>query len=379
MLVPTLVANPSAQAQTLTVLYSFTGGADGYWPYAALIRDVAGNLYGTTFWGGAFDVGTVFKVDSTGEETVLHSFTGGADGENPYAGLTGDAAGNLYGTTIGGGGNQPCNYYYGCGTVFELDATGKETVLHSFTDSPDGANPFAGLIRDAAGNLYGTTAGGGAFGFYGTVFKLTTGKYEVLYSFTGGADGAGPAGGLIRDAAGNLYGTSGAGGASNQGTVFELDVTGKETVLYKFGHGNRDGAGPVGGLVSDATGNLYGATVLGGTSGIGTVFKVDSRGKGTVLHSFTGQPDGAFPRAGLVRDAKGNLYGTTSSGGAFDAGTLFKVALNTTGKYEVLHSFTGADGANPYAALIRDAAGNLYGTTFGGGAFGLGTVFKLTP
>ena len=391
-----LVPAVAAQAQTLTVLYSFTGGADGGYPVdnGSLVRDAAGNLYGTTVYGGTggcntgYDsgCGTVFTVDTTGKETVLYSFTGiRGDGEYPSGGLVRDAAGNLYGTTDDGGA-------YGCGSVFMVDKTGKETVLYSFCSAQnDGTYPGAGLLRDAAGNLYGTTAKGGASNA-GTVFKLDkAGKQTVLHSFTGGADGGVPYAGLIRDAAGNLYGTTAWGGTSDDGTVFKLDTTGKETVLHSFK--GRDGENPYGGLVRDAAGNLYGTTYDGGAyntgcwgegqEGCGVVFKLAATGKETVLHSFQAPPagpeDGALPSAGLVRDAAGNLYGTTTYGGESPCGcgTLFKVGKN--GKETVLYTFTGGtDGGDPYAGLVRDAKGNLHGTALESG-FGDGTVFTLTP
>ena len=373
VLVPAVVGTKSAEAQTYKekVLYSFRGKADGRFPYAGLVRDAAGNLYGTTYQGGAYGLGTVFKLSKTGKKTVLHSFarTGG-DGANPEAGLVRDAAGNLYGTTPYGGAS-------GYGTVFMLDTTGKETVLYSFTGTGgDGAEPLFGyLVRDAAGNLYGTTEGGGASG-YGTVFMLDeTGNETVLYSFTGtGGDGTEPAAGLVRDAAGNLYGTTKSGGASGYyGTVFMLDTTGKETVLHSFD--GSDGADPLAGLVRDAAGNLYGTTNSG--DGYGTVFMLDETGKETVLHSFKRPSrEGAYP-FGLVRDAKGNLYGTTFEGGASGLGTVFM--LDKTGKETVLHRFAGSDGAYPDAGLVRDAKGNLYGTTSIGGAYEDGTMFELTP
>jgi uncharacterized repeat protein (TIGR03803 family) len=377
-----LGATPSAQAQTFTTLYSFAGtGGDGSNPNGGMVRDGTGNLYGTTFNAGS-GFGTVFKLDTSGVETILHTFAAtGGDGQNPFAGLVRDAKGNLYGTTVYGGAG-------GAGTVFMLDKTGTETVLYSFAPGVggDGSHPYAGLVRDASGNLYGTTVDGGAFGF-GTVFELdTAGKETVLYSFAGtgvGGDGANPLSGLIRDASGNLYGTTLVGGACacGLGTVFKLDTTGKETVLHSF-TGTPDGATPEGVLVRDASGNLYGTTGHGGSCacGLGTVFKLATTGKETVLHSFTGTGgDGGDPRAGVVRDGKGNLYGTTLSGG-INTGIVFM--LDKTGKEAVLHSFTGmgGDGASPYAGLIRDPkTGTLYGTTLWGGTSGLGTVFQFTP
>jgi len=368
------------------VLYSFKGGADGSVPTSSVVRDAAGNLYGTTFYGGNATCldgcGTVFKVDATGKETVLYRFTGGADGSAPNAGLIRDNAGNLYGTT-GSGFPLTCSSA-SCGTVFKLDATGVETVLHTFTGPPDGSAPEAVLVRDANGNLYGTTLYGGDVSNCGlgcgTVFKLdSSGNETVLYSFIDAADGGLPSAGVIRDGAGNLFGTTVGGGASNSGTLYKIDATGKETVLYSF-TGGADGGSPFAGLVAVGA-KVYGTTGSGGAYGYGTVFKVDKvnkSGKETVLYSFTGGADGYNPSAGLVRDAAGNLYGTTSGGGFSNYGTVYKI--DATGKRTLLYSFTGgADGQHPFAGLIRDAAGNLYGTAEFGGAFGLGTVFKLAP
>jgi uncharacterized repeat protein (TIGR03803 family) len=390
---------PWAHGQTFTVLHSFKGGTDGESPVGGLVRDAAGNLYGTTEYGGGGTCftgdgcGTVFKVDTTGKETVLHSFTGGADGAFPLAGLILDAAGKLYGTTEYGG-NLACNSGVGCGTVFKMDPTGKETVLYSFTRGVDGAGkPGTGVVRDAAGNLYGTTAEGGPFSS-GTVFKVdTTGKETVLYYFTGGwggTDGFLPSGALIRDAAGNLYGTTQLGGNYSFGTVFKVDSTRKETVLYRF-RGGSNGDEPVGGVIMDKAGNLYGATQGGGTSYNGTVFKLNPVGNKTVLYNFTGGSDGTLPVAGVIADEAGNLYGATAYGGSVNCsgdgcGTVFK--LDKTGKETVLYSFTdGADGALPAASLVRDAAGNLYGTAIFSGdsgslctiVGGCGVVFKITP
>jgi uncharacterized repeat protein (TIGR03803 family) len=378
-----------AQAQTFTTLHAFTGGTDGGNPFAGLVIDKEGNLYGTTFQGGdlacssGYGCGTVFKLDTTGGETVLYSFTNVPDGAFPFAGLIRDK-GNLYGTTAYGGSGNCYSYIgtlVGCGTVFKLDTTGKETVLHSFTDTPDGAQPEAGLVRDKEGNLYGTTVVGGTGG---TVFKVDTNGTEIiLNSFAGGGavDGGGPEAGLVIDKEGDLYGTTTGGGPFGYGTVFKLDTTGKETVLHYFTN-TPDGAYPDAGLIMDKEGHLYGTASEGGSSGYGTVFKVDSSGKETVLHSFSGL-DGAYPFAGLVMDREGNLYGTTAYGGAsfigppdsIGAGTVFKV--DRSGKESVLHSFSGLDGNYPSADLVMDKKGNLYGTTTFGGAYDYGTVFKL--
>ena len=278
MLVPAVLTIGSAQAQTYTysLLYEFTGAPDG--AGCEVCVDEKGILYGGTVYGGdsacnaPTGCGTVFKLDTTGKETVLYSFTGtGGDGAIPLGCVVQDSKGNLYGTTTYGG-ELSCNAPNGCGTVFKMDTTGKETVLYSFTGSPDAAEPESALLRDAEGNLYGTAPSGGAYG-YGAVFKVdTTGKESVLYSFSGGSDGANPYGGLLRDAKGNLYGTTTAGGASGYGTVFKVDTTGKETVLHSFA--GSDGANPAfGSLVEDTKGNLYGTT-SGFTYGHGTVFKL---------------------------------------------------------------------------------------------------------
>jgi len=382
VLAPAVVASSSVQAQTFTLLYSFTGGTDGRTPLGGVILDAAGNLYGATSQGGnlacSLGCGTVFKVDGAGNETVLYSFagTGAGDGEYPNATLVRDAAGTLYGTTVGGGAS-------GYGTVFKLDTTGKETVLHSFSGATgDGAFPYGGVVRDGQGNIYGTTEAGGTSN-YGTVFKLdTTGQETVLYSFAGtGGDGKSPFAGVVRDGLGNLYGTTEAGGLYDYGTVFKVDTTGKETVLYSFTGTGGDGAQPMSGLARDANGNLYGTTNSGGTGidgGNGVVFKLNNASRERVLYRFPGTGAKGIHPHGVVRDAQGNLYGTTLFHGAFGWGTVFKVA--PTGKLTVLYNFTGgnADGGDPYAGVVRDGHDNLYGTT-SAGALGYGTVFKITP
>jgi uncharacterized repeat protein (TIGR03803 family) len=307
---------------------------------------------------------------------VLHSFTNTPDGAYPIEAPVIDKVGELYGITISGGSS-------GDGTVFKLDTSGNETVLHSFTNTPDGASPTAGLVIDKAGNLYGGTEGGGSSGD-GTVFKLDiTGTETVLYSFTAGAEGNTPAGALVLDAMDNLYGTTLNGGVYGGGTVFKLNISGNETVLHSFRLS--DGEVPAAGVVRDKAGNLYGTTIYGGALscnleigfGCGTVFKLDTSGNETVLHRFTNTPDGAFPVAGLVIDKAGNLYGTTENGGSSGYGTVFK--LDITGTETVLHNFTNSpDGAFPTAGLLRDKTGNLYGTTLQGGSSGYGTVFKLS-
>lgn len=379
-----IVAIRSGQAQTFRILHEFKGTPDGSEPTPTLIRDVSGNLYGVTIEGGtSCDCGTVFKVDPSGHETVLYRFTGGPDGGFPAfsATLVRDASGNLYGTT-GEGGDLSCDPPYGCGVVFKVDSDLHESVLYTFAGGADGGGPQAGLVRDTAGNLYGTTLYGGdlnAMCFGGTppgcgvVFKLdSSGTETVLYTFKGMPDAGGPNSGLMRDAAGNLYGTTTLGGQYNWGTVFKLTQSGT-TVLHSF-NGGRDGADLYeAGLIRDAKGNLYGVASGGGkigpgcetSRGCGLVFKVTKTGKETVLYKFTGKADGSRPYGTLVRDKAGNLYGTTSGGGAQGYGTVFK--LTSTGKETVLHNFIGKDGSEPLSGLVLDAKGNLYGSTWEGG------------
>ncbi len=406
-----LVVATTAQAQTYTfnVLYSFSGTPDGASPSAGLTLDGQGNLYGTTPYGGASNAGTVFKLNSNGKESVLHSFCFQAnctDGESPGSDLLLDSQGNLYGTTVQGGANY--NGVYGAGTVFEVSSTGTETVLYSFCSKPkctDGSEPFAGLAMDSQGNFYGTTHSGGGSSRAcenlpcGTVFRLSRAhgenKETRLYSFTGKSDGGDPSSVLLRDAHGNLYGTSTFLSGDGWGTVFRVALAGgkwTQTALYHFS--GRPGAGPYGGLVMDAQGNLYGTTNGGGTYDAGTVFKLDMAGNESILYSFSGtNGDGSYPIAALVLDGQGNLYGTTFSGGdnscdaPYGCGTVFK--LDTSGNETVLHSFSGgSDGSFPYARLVLDGHGALYGTTFNGGmntcangasGEGCGVVFKLTP
>lgn len=325
--------------------------------------------------------------------TVLHNFKGSPDGAYPGSGLVQDAAGNLYGTTFNGG-KSICSAP-GCGTVFKVSKTGKETVLYNFcpaADCTDGILPLASLIQDAAGNLYGTTSAGGSLGSdcyngysygCGVVFKLDRAGYEtVLYSFAGGTfDGCYPLAGLLLDKAGNLYGTTSECGASGLGTVFRLDKARNETLLHNFS-GGADGANPAqASLLMDAKGNLYGVTDAGGTgcerrNGCGVVYKLSKSGKFTVLHSFTGgTTDGCHPDGTPALDTNGNLYGTAVQCGSSGAGIVWKV--NQQGTETVLHNFTYSDGGFPYAGVIMDASGNLYGDTQQGGVYGLGTVYEL--
>jgi uncharacterized repeat protein (TIGR03803 family) len=362
-----------ARAQGYEVLHSFAT-SDGTNPYCQLIADSAGNLYGTTQFGGASGDGTVFKLDASNGYalTVLHDFTG-ADGANSLSTLIADSAGNLYGTTQFGGAS-------GDGTVFKLDASNGYalTTLHDFTGA-DGANSISALIADSAGNLYGTTQFGGASGL-GTAFKLDASSgyaLTTLHTFAG-SDGAFPTAGLLADSAGNLYGTTQYDGASGFGTVFKLDASNGYalTTLHDFTDGS-DGAYPFAGLLADSAGNLYGTTEQGGTSDDGAVFKLDA-GNGyalTTLHSFDGS-DGAYPTSRLIADSASNLYGTTMNEGASSHGTVFKLDRSNGYALATLHSFAGPDGANSFAGLFADSAGNLYGTTANGGASEGGVVFS---
>jgi uncharacterized repeat protein (TIGR03803 family) len=388
-LVPVLFMVRSSAAQTFTELYPFNSSgtlSDGGQPEAGVTRDSAGNLYGTTFFGGlgtGCDIdfagcGIVFKLDTAGSETVLHAFSGSKDGWNPTARLILDTAGNLYGTTAYGGA-------YGHGTVFELDAAGNETIVHSFAGGTDGARPNAGLVQDAAGNFYGTTqyGGSGCDGQgCGTVFRISTsGQETILYSFGDVPDGASPLGGVAVDSSGTIYGTTWLGGIHSFGTVFQLDSSGNETVLHSFAGGD-DGANPLDAPVLDSAGNLYGTTAAAGVNFFGTLFMVDTASNESVLYSFTGGVDGAYPYAHLLLDAAGNLYGTASQGGCCGVGTVFEFS---GGAFTTLYGFSAApngensDGQIPMGGLLMDSSGNLYGTASTAGPNGWGTVFQIQP
>jgi uncharacterized repeat protein (TIGR03803 family) len=330
--------------------------------------------------------------------TTLHSFDG-TDGAIPYAGLVQGADGNFYGTTLSGGASKNCGVN-SCGTVFQVTPSGTLTTLHNF-DGADGEEPIAGLVQATDGNFYGTTDGGGADGYDGTVFSIsTTGTLTTLHSFDG-TDGSQPYAGLVQGADGNYYGTTLEGGANNNtcnppfgcGTVFTITPGGILTTLYAFD--GMDGDYPDSELVQATDGSFYGTTAGGGANGHGTVFKITTSGKLTTLHSFD-LADGGNPHAGLVQGTDGDFYGTTMSGGGFRAtcqarfltgcGTVFKIT--PSGKLTTLHSFDGADGTYP-GGLVQASDGNFYGTTAEGGAstnynfnecgYGCGTVFKVTP
>jgi len=365
-------------------------GADGIGPAAGLIFDAAGNLYGTTAAGGANDTGTVFELSPNGHggwtENVLYSFGFAPDGVNPMSSLIFDGSGNLYGTTFNGGADY--------GIVFELSPGNDkwtETILYTFTGGSDGGAPLAGLVFDAAGNLYGTTERGGAYNSYGTVFELTPGNGKwtesVLHSFGNGTDGRFPVAGVIFDAAGNLYGTTEIGGSHSAGLVFELTPgknTWEEKIIHTFGSGT-DGVEPEAGLTLDGQGNLYGTTHGGGAHNYGSVFELSPTPTGgwteAKLHSFRYESDGSQPAAGVTLDSLGNVYGTAVEGGAYDDGVAFEISL-VGGKWQfaTLHAFGhGKDGIWPYGGVILDSEGNVYGTTEAGGENTDGTVFEITP
>ena len=377
-------AIPLSQGQTFSLVHSFTGGSDGGNPLAGFTIDAAGSLYGTTNAGGASGLGTVFKITAKGKEIVLHSFAGGTDGANPQSSLVMDATGDLYGTTNGGGAS-------GVGTVFKISRYNKETTLYSFAGGTDGANPEAALTMDAAGNLYGTTTAGGSSG-KGTVFKLRKGngkwQEKVLYSFGSSTDGAMPVAGVTLDAAGNLYGTTSAGGSYGYGTVFQLKLSKsgwEENILYNF-QMQSDGGVPYGAVVFDKSGNLYGAATEGGDGGQnggGTVFELThSKSSWTfnLLYSLAGWGISGTYR-NLLLDASGNIWATTHCDGANSAGTVYELASSGgIWNYTSLYVFTGgSDGLYSFSNLVFDNQGNLYGTTNLGGANGYGVVFKITP
>lgn len=340
-------------------------------PTGSLIIDAAGHLYGAA-QGGVNSLGAIFKVTPQGIVSVLHSFSG-SDGSYPTVNPIRDGAGNLYGTTSQGGASADCS----CGTVFKLTPEGELTVLHSFTGGY--AYPSA-LTLDTAGNLYGFEYATNA---NGSIFEITAeGIFSVVYDFcslSNCADGSAPVGSLIVDRAGNFYGTTNRGGQFNQGAVFEFTPEYSESVVYSF-TGGSDGGTPVGKLSQDADGNMYGVTYAGGstpTKAYGTLFKISSTGVESVLYSFcqaTGCKDGARPAGRLVRDASGNLYGTTILGGTVDAGVVFKVT--PAGAESVLEDLTvSADGGN---GAVLDKSGNVYVEIYSGGTSGQGSVVKLT-
>jgi uncharacterized repeat protein (TIGR03803 family) len=389
-----LLVSPIWAGPKYRVLHAFGKGADGGGLWSPVALDGKGNLYGATSGGGPYGYGIVFMLvprpNGSWIETVLHSFKNGdPGGSEPNGGLILDGVGNIYGTATAGGAHHS-------GVVFELRRGSNrwtESVLHNFcsrSGCEDGGSPSAGVIWDKAGGLLGTAA---------DAFELTSSssgwKETVLHRFgIKKGDGVDPFAGLILDTSGNIFGTTQAGGigcgGGGCGTVYELAHTSsgwKETVLYSFNNNGTDGYTPGNGaLIIDASGHLYGTTAVGGTGEWGTVFqlkRIAGRWKETIVYNFTNGPSGGFPAGGVVMDKAGNLYGTTISGGtsSCDCGVIYKLSPESKGRwtYTVLHRFTGNDGAQPAASLILDNRGNLYGTTPLGGANGAGVVFELTP
>ena len=392
-----LILTGAAWAANTSQIYSFAGGSDGEYTDTELAIDRAGNLYGTSVQGGAFGGGTVFELTPSGSgwtHTVLYNFTGGADGGEPYKGVTLDAQGNLYGTAVTGGGGS-CEG--GCGVVYKLTNSGgvwTQSVIHAFTGGNDGSGPGSPVAFDKHGNLYGTTPTGGAKGF-GVIYQMKPGangawNLSVIHTFTGGTDGlGGSASRLLVDAAGNIYGVNTVGGANGFGNVYELTPRGagkwQLTTLYSF-RDQPDGASPYGGVIFDRSGDLYGTTYYAGANDVGTVYKLTpSNGSWTesVIYSFKGGSDGDSPISTLVTDAKGNLYGTTSDGGAAKCGcgTIFKlVPGGGTWTESVVYRFPGTP--NPgfaYNGMVSDGKGNFYGATVHGGTGNDGAIYQFTP
>lgn len=397
------VATAIASAQTFESLLSFDG-SNGEGPtFGPLVQGPDGAFYGTSVQGGV-GYGTVFKINSEGTLTTIYNFcsqTGCADGRYPETGLMFGTDGNFYGTTEVGGENNTC--LEGCGTLFKLSPEGALTTLYNFcsqTSCADGYYPIGLLVQATDGNIYGTTQYGGGnvncpgvFGpaGCGTIYKMTLGgTLTSLHSFDL-TDGEAPFAGLRQANDGNLYSTTTLGGDLNCdptlgcGTVYKITPDGTLTTLHNFG--STDGAYPHGVLVQAPDGSLYGITEIGGTYGLGTVFKITLEGMLSTLYSFcakTNCTDGSEPLGGLVLATDGNLYGTTYEGGAYDTcvstnggcGTIFKIT--SRGILTTLHSFDSTDGAEAYAELLQSTGGTLYGTTYEGGTYNEGTVFSLS-
>jgi|SRR5580658_1317885 uncharacterized repeat protein (TIGR03803 family) len=376
-LIPAISATPKASAQTFKTLYAFTGGADGGGPWGTPLLS-GGILYQTTFYGGnssANDAGTVFEfLTTTLTGSYLYQFAGQPfDGSSPMGGLITDGFGDFFGTTTQGGFSLR-------GTIYEI-SQGSEVVVTNF-NGQNGDTPEGSLFIDAVGNLYGTTSNGGT-NDSGTVFAFSVdGSFVQLYNFGDyKGDGIGPASSVLLHQ-GVLYGVTTEGGTYGWGTVFSVNVKTKaEAILYDFRGGPKGGT-PVGGLALDGKGNLYGTASAGGSAnqnaGNGVIFMLNIKSQQyTVVHTFTGA-DGSQPLAALVSDGQGNFYGTTNAGGAKGYGTVFE--LNSAGTLTTLYSFTnGTDGAYPYAGVTLDSSGNIYGAATRGGQYGWGTLFEITP
>ena len=406
----TFVLPMALNATTFRTILLFNSQVNGAHPPEGVTLDAAGNLYGTTSSGGPSDLGSVFKLtkrpDGSWAESTLHFFKGGSDGGVPVSGVIFDKKGDLYGVTVGGG--DKCPERRGCGTVYKLvpkpDGTWTHSVIYSFSDADGGNQQKAGLAFDAAGNLYGFTQVGDVT-CCGVVYRLkpnNDGSWseDIIYTFTGGSDGGYPIDYPVFDSAGNLYGETIHGGAHDCGAVFELTPNAggdwSETIVHSFCESKSDGNFPRGGLTADASGNLYGVTVWGGgstgitekcsLSGCGTVFRLEPQLGGgwnyKKIHTFTGTP-GHDPHGGVVINAAGTIYGTTSIGGPKSDGTIYQLKPNPDGSWTAknLHVFQGYPGVYPISTMVLDKSGTLYGTTFFANPSleGAGTVFKLIP
>lgn len=401
LLAAAVLAAPRSQAQTFKVIYSFTGHDSAEHPIAGLTIDQHGNLYGTTAWGGAFGSGTVYELRPTPSGfaySELHDFGHGSDGNFAWGGVTLGPNGTLYGTTAGGGIRDDGTVYQlrpPSGSCHSASCPWVETVLYRFTGDSDGRNPQAGVILDNQGNIYGTNVNGGG-GKVGVVYEMSPSAggytFQVLYTFTDDADGGNPSSLLIFDSAGNLYGTAAVGGNSGCqgfgcGTIYELTPSAagwSERTLYTFQNGN-DGGDPAAGLISDGAGNFYGATPSGAHNG-GSVFELSPGVESwnfNLAYDLTGVGPG--PEENLVRDSAGNLYGSSWGDGLYGQGAVFKLTPNGDGgwTYTSLHDFTGgSDGGAAEGNLVMDSQGNLYGTSYEGGLASCGrcgVVYEITP
>jgi uncharacterized repeat protein (TIGR03803 family) len=385
----------AAAAATTTVIYSFAGDDDGEYADTDLALDNAGNIYGTTVSGGDFGSGTVWQLTLSGNgwsHAVIYSFTSGTDGGEPYKGVTVDASGNLYGTTVSGGSGS-CEG--GCGVAYKVTNSGGTwtySVIHAFTGGNDGSGPGARVTLDGQGNVYGMTPTGGAYGL-GTIYQLhprANGGYavKVIHAFTGGADGSGGSAGKMILRNGRLYGAATAGGVNGSGTVFALTPTTRGewefSTLYAF-KGQPDAGFPYGALIFDHSGNLYGTTYYDGANDVGAVYELSPSSAGAwsekVLYSFKGGRDGNSSISNMVSDAAGNLFGTTSEGGT-GKGTIFELIPGQNGNWSesLPHIFQGPpDGAFPYNGMVSNGAGSFYGATVHGGVNDEGAVYQFTP
>jgi uncharacterized repeat protein (TIGR03803 family) len=357
-------------AGTVSVVHSFGNTlVSSVSPYAALTEGSDGNFYGTTSRGGGDEIyGTVFRIDASGNTEMLHSFDG-SDGASPFSKLVQGSDSSFYGTTFRGGANN-------AGTVYKIDTSGTFDIVHEFDGGSGGTNPNAGLIRDSDGNLYGTTVNGGGSNS-GIIFKIDpAGVFTVLHDLNGGSDGAYPYSELVLGDDGNLYGSTVSGGGSDHGVVFKIDPSGSFTILHNF-DGGSGGSGPYAALIQGSDSALYGTTVAGGGNDAGTIFSITPSGTFNVLHEFDGSTGGSDPRGELIQGNDSSFYGTTTYGGSNNTGTIFK--LTTSGNFTVLHSFDGgSDGAYPLAGLIQASDGSFYGTTTGGGTYDGGVIYRLT-